>query len=407
MATKYVGGIISKTAPTVTPPVGGEGGSASGVWTMEQALPYIRAGTWPLPVAPKGLWGTGRNSTFGQLGLGNLINYSSPKQVGALTDWKYVSAGSPYFSMAVKQDGSLWGWGRNGYGQLGLGNTVVAYSSPKQVGLLTDWATVSIGESHCAAIKTNGTLWTWGAPFGGCLGQGNSTVYYSSPKQVGALSTWSKISASGYFNMAIKTDGTLWGWGTNSAGQLGLGNLINYSSPKQVGALTTWTYISNSNNFCLATRTDGTLWAWGYNVFGQLGQGTTTYYSSPKQVGGLTTWSTVNAASNFSTAIKTDGTLWSWGINNAGQLGLGNTSTYTSPKQVGILNNWKTLNVSGNSYSTSAIKTDGTLWAWGSGSYGQLGLGNTTNYSSPKQVGSLTTWKQVATSESFLLALKS
>jgi alpha-tubulin suppressor-like RCC1 family protein len=309
--------------------------------------------------------------------------------------------------MAVKQDGSLWGWGRNNYGQLGLGNTVVAYSSPKQVGLLTDWATVSNGDSHCAAIKTNGTLWTWGAPFGGCLGQGNSTVYYSSPKQVGALFTWSKISASGYFNMAIKTDGTLWGWGTNSSGQLGLGNTTDYSSPKQVGALTTWTYISNSNNFCLATRTNGALWAWGFNVFGQLGQGTTTYYSSPKQVGALTTWSTVNAAQNSSTAIKTDGTLWTWGNGSFGQLGLGNTSSYLSPKQVGILNNWKTLNVSGSSISTSVIKTDGTLWTWGNAGAGQLGLGNTTSYSSPKQVGSLTTWKQVATSESFLLALKS
>ena len=189
MSTKFPGGVISKTAPTVVGPVGGEGGSAPGVWTLDQAEWYISQGLWPKPILPKQLWSWGYYP-FGQLGLGNTNAYSSPKQVGALTNWSSVSCGS-YFTVSIKTDGTLWSWGYNYTGQLGLGNTT-SYSSPKQVGALTNWLSVSCGYFHTVSIKTDGTLWSWGRNNSGQLGLGNTTNY-SSPKQVGALTSWTKL----------------------------------------------------------------------------------------------------------------------------------------------------------------------------------------------------------------------
>ena len=362
-----------------------------GVWTTSQATDAVASGTWPVPPSPH-LFGWGLN-TYGQLGLGNTTNYSSPKQVGSLTNWLNI-ASSTYSLLAVKTDGTLWGCGSNGQGQLGLGNTT-NYSSPKQVGSLTNWKTIYGSYVSTYAIKTDGTLWSWGLNATGQLGLGNTT-YYSSPKQVGLLTNWSTLSAVGSFGAAaIKTDGTLWTWGQNYQGCLGLGNTTNYSSPKQVGSLTNWVSLSGGGSgYVLAVKTDGTLWSWGRNNNGQLGLGNTTVYSSPKQVGSLTNWGNVITGNSFTIAVKTDGTLWSWGANNTGQLGLGNTTYYSSPKQVGSLITW-TKTSAGYNYFL-AIKTDGTLWGAGQNYYGQLGLGNTTQYSSPKQVGSLTTWLTVA-----------
>jgi alpha-tubulin suppressor-like RCC1 family protein len=301
--------------------------------------------------------------------------------------------------------GQLWTWGDGSGGVTGLGNTT-AYSSPKQVGALTTWASISLGSSSSGANKTDGTLWSWGVNSYGQLGLGNTTAY-SSPKQVGSLTTWALSSFATRRTAAIKTDGTLWTWGQNLTGELGLGDVSNRSSPVQVGVLTGWSKVSASGaKHMLAVKTNGTLWSWGSGYAGVLGLGNTTNYSSPKQVGALTTWSNVFTNSNYdSFAIKTDGTLWAWGKNSyPGVLGLGNTTAYSSPKQVGALTNWATVGA-GNSH-TLAVKTDGTLWSWGRGSYGRLGLGNTTNYTSPKQVGALTAWSLVNGGFSFSSAIK-
>ena len=340
-------------------------------------------------------WGL---NTFGELGLNNTTNYSSPKQVGSLTNWLTTTAGQ-YTCLVIKTDGTLWTWGRGQSGQLGLGNTT-SYSSPKQVGSLTNWASTSNGRFAVIATKTDGTLWSWGNNAVGSLGLSNTT-YYSSPKQVGALTTWLRVAMSGYgTSFAITTSGTLYSWGHNYYGELGRGTSgggTNTSSPVQVGALTNWLNLACGRYFVLATKTDGTLWGWGRNNQGQLGLGNITNYSSPKQIGSLTTWATVSGAASYSLAITTAGTLYAWGSNDSGQLGLGNVTAYSSPKQVGSLTTWSKLGngPTRNDYNIS-IKTDGTLWSWGSNSNGQLGLGNTTDYSSPKQVGSLTTWASIA-----------
>ena len=338
-------------------------------------------------------WGDGNN---GQLGLGNGTDRSSPVQIGSLTSWKQVSCGRLYTAI-TKTDGTLWVCGNNNYGQLGLGNTTLR-SSPVQVGTLTNWKQVSAGASGViSAIKTDGTLWLWGYNQYGQLGLGDIT-YRSSPVQLGTLANWKQVSAGPAYSStvaAIKTDGTLWMWGSNSSGQLGLGDFNDRSSPVQVGSLTGWKQVNVGNSFIAAIKTNGTLWTWGSNTEGQLGLGNDVGTSSPVQIGTLTNWKQLTTGARHVAAIKNNGTLWTWGRGYEGQLGNGipflNSS---SPIQIGSLTNWKLTGCGG--YYTLAVKTDGTLWGWGENINGYLGLGATTDRSSPVQVGSLTNWKQVS-----------
>jgi len=413
MSQRYPGGLINRSAPVVVGPTGSppEGGSAPGIWTLEQAAGYIKQGLWPRPPIPRQLFSWGAN-TNGELGQNNLIDRSSPVQVGTLSDWARLSAASN-FCAAIKTNGTLWSWGSNGQGQLGLNDVYIRRSSPTQVGALTDWSQVTAGGSTCAAIKLNGTLWSWGQNSGGILGQNIAySIRRSSPVQVGALTDWAQIGAGNSFCASIKTNGTLWSWGAGSYGQLGqnISYAINRSSPVQIGALTDWARVSAGPNFCAAIKSDGTLWTWGNNSSGQLGLNSSGYTnrSSPTQVGALTDWAQVSAGSSFCTAIKTNGTLWSWGYNNNGQLGINNVSGYgrSSPVQVGALTDWSQVSAAGN--FCVAIKTTGTLWSWGRNADGRLGLNDENNRSSPVQVGALTTWTRLwqGPSTSFSLAIK-
>lgn len=358
-----------------------------GIWTTSQATDAVAAGTWAVPPTPK-LFGWGKNNVY-QLGLGNTTYYSSPKQVGASAQWIAIDSGSGEMTFGVTEDGKLWSWG-----------SYTGFSTPTQFGSDTNWAKCSTDGSATSAfglfLKSTGTLWSWGINNYGQLGVGTTTNNFNaSPGQVGALTNWLDVCASGYRGAAyaVKTDGTLWSWGQNEIGQLGQGNLTYYSSPKQVGSLTNWATLARTGSrsyFTAVVKTDGTLWSWGGNGNGQLGQGNTTDISSPKQIGSLTNWKLPACGFVHMAAVKTDGTLWSWGSNTYGQLGLGNVNSYSSPKQVGSLTNW--LSVACGMYSIVAVKTDGSIWVWGRNNRGQLGTGNTTNYSSPKQVGSLTSW---------------
>jgi len=344
-------------------------------------------------------WG---NNNSGSLGQNDTTTKSSPIQIGSLTNWASFSLGlQGVHGVAIKTDGTLWSWGSNGSGQLGLNSGyLVNISSPVQVGALTNWSKTASGVGHCLAIKTDGTLWSWGGNTSGTLGLNEVfSNSKSSPVQIGALTTWSSVACARYASFAIKTDGTLWSWGQNNTGQLGQGDKTYRSSPVQVGALTTWAKLGAARFAAFAIKTDGTLWAWGDNYTGQLGQNDTALKSSPVQVGVLTTWSNVTVQGvNACLAVKTDGTLWAWGSNNYGSLGLNDTNSVSSPTQIGVLTNWAQTNrfaSQGTNVTTLAVKTDGTLWGWGKNSSGQLGLNTTANRSSPVQIGALTSWSAV------------
>ena len=348
-----------------------------------------------------GLWACGYNG-YGALGNGNTAYYSSPIQVGSLTNWKQVAigsyaAGTLGIGMGVKTDGTLWEWGAT------ADSGATSYSSPVQVGSLTNWKSVSVADcGSYQAIKTDGTLWACGYNTYGELGKGNMVSYYSSPVQVGSLTNWKQVSAGNNCFLAVMTDGTLWAWGSNAWGQLGINlprtSTSYYSSPIQVGSLTNWKQVSCGNTHTLAIKTDGTLWGMGDSGQGELGMiVASNYYSSPIQIGSLTNWKDVSAGFHVSHAVKTDGTRWAWGQGQSGERGdNAHAGSIFSPIQVGTLTNWKSV-VCGYK-NALAIKTDGTLWGWGQNLYGQLGLGtNNVLLSSPIQVGSLTTWKSIGT----------
>ena len=348
-------------------------------------------------IIPNQIWSWGYNN-YGQLGQGSSGgNTITPYEIGSQTIWKTVSVGA-YTTYAIRTDGTLWVWGYSACNSLGIGPTG-SLSSPVQIGALNTWKQVatSCGTNATSAIKTDGTMWAWGKNRFGQTGvvctPTCSYTTVTSPVQIGTGNTWKAISRGGYTGHAITTCGKLYSWGYNLAGQLGLGNTTCYSSPKQVGALTNWASLSLTGDF--AIKTDGTLWTLGGSAYyGQIGLNTQTCYSSPKQVGALTNWKYVQGQAFMTGATTTCGKLFTWGYNAQGGLGICNRTSYSSPKQVGALTNWSQYSTGGCNGSL-AVKTNGTLWSWGSGSYGGLGQCSTNSYSSPKQVGSVITWTKI------------
>ena len=330
------------------------------------------------------LWAWG-NNTEGQLGQNSKTQYSSPKQIPGTT-WNNTGGFSEGGSFGIKTDGTLWVWGKS---ILLAQNNQTSYSSPKQVPGTT-WTGGFQTRENSIFSKSDGTLWAWGEGGNGCNAQ-NNLVDYSSPVQIPGTN-WATIEHNGAGSracMASKTDGTLWSWGFNEYGILGLGDSSKRSSPTQIPG-TSWTTKLNAGGPAFgAIKSDGTLWMWGRDEYGMLGQNSQSPNStnnSPKQVPG-TNWNSISSGNGHVVATKTDGTLWQWGHNNHGQLGQGNTTQYSSPVQVPGTT-WSNATVTATN-SVIAVKTDATLWAWGRNEYGQLGLNDKTNYSSPKQVPGL------------------
>jgi len=250
-----------------------------------------------------------------------------------------------------------------------------------------------------------GELWSWGRGVYGRLGDG-TTVNKSSPVQVGSATNWMHIPQHGFATTGgVNEDGKLYMFGYNIKGALGIGTTTNMSSPSQVGSLTNWASVSSGFKMANAVKTDNTLWGWGgQDSHGCVGNNSGTDISSPVQIGSLTDWSVISANMRSTLAVKTDGTLWAWGKNQYGMLGDGSTTSRSSPVQIGSLTNWS--KISCGSYASAAVKTDGTLWTWGGGNQGRLGRGNTTNYSSPVQLGSATDWKDVDVGSVGMAAVK-
>jgi len=296
-----------------------------------------------------------------------------------------------------------YAWGDNDYGQLGDG-TYTGKSLAVTVSSLTNVVQVAGGAHHSLALKSDGTLWTWGGNDTGQLGDGTNDAK-NTPVPVAALSGVMQIAAGGFHSLALKSDGTVWAWGWNQYGQLGDGTTSDKNAPVQVTGISGIVQVSGGGGHSLALKSDGTVWTWGANDYGQLGDGTTTNRSAPVQVAGLTGVAQVAAAAgSYSLALKSDGTVWAWGANGSGQLGDGTYTGKTAPVQSGISG---VAQVVGGRFQALALKPDGTVWAWGGNYYGQLGDGTNTNRNTPVQVSALTGVIQVARGGDNSLALKS
>ena len=353
------------------------------------------AWTFTVQGADYKLWAVGRNDegALGQNSPGPSAR-SSPIQIpGVIYTDSFGEGGGGFGGInlhqsAVKSDGTLWMWGNGGNGQLGQ-NDRASLSSPTQVPGTT-WSIVSNSYYGTFGKKTDGTLWAWGFNTTGLLGT-NSAANISSPTQIPGT-TWAEIAGGFYHSLGLKTNGTLWAWGSNSQGVLGLNQAqpVQVSSPIQIPG-TNWSTISCGWYTSLATKTDGTLWTWGNAAEGKLGhnQPVNSDLSSPTQIPG-TSWSRADGGRNQTFALRTDGTLFAWGHAGNGGLGL-NSSTVqrSSPTQIPGTT-WS--EIGSGSYEAHALKTDGSWWAWGSNTEGSLGQNNTVKYSSPVQVGSETDW---------------
>jgi alpha-tubulin suppressor-like RCC1 family protein len=352
-------------------------------------------------------WGLG---TSGQLGDNNITNGSTP--VTTFTggnNWKQVSSGGAHTS-AIKTDGTLWTWGAGANGR--LGNAQVTNRSTPVTTFTggNNWKQVSSGNAHTVAIKTDGTLWTWGVGTSGRLGNGATTGNISTPVTTFAGGTnWKQVSSNSgsSHTAAIKTDGTLWTWGLGTSGQLGDNDTITTSTPVTTFAGgNNWKQVNSGNAHTAAIKTDGTLWTWGAGANGRLGNAVLTNTFTPVTTfAGGNNWKQVNSGNLHTAAIKTDGTLWVWGNANNGRLGNQAISVNRSTPITTFAggNNWKQVGA-GNGH-TVAIKTDGTLWTWGLGSSGQLGNNDTITTSTPVTTfAGGNKWKQVSSGTSHTAA---
>ncbi len=292
-----------------------------------------------------------------------------------------VSVGGQY-TLSLKSDGTVWGWGYNGSGQLGDG-TNTNRSTPVQVTNLSGVVAVSAGNHHSLALKSDGTVWAWGNNYYGQLGDG-TTTNSKIPVQVTGLSGVVSVAAGGFHSTALMSDGSVWAWGYNEQGELGDGTMTDSAVPVQVSGLSGVVSVSAGVYYTTALKSDGTVRSWGANWFGQLGNGTEIDSNVPVQVTGLNGVVSISTGDEHSAAVKSNGTVWTWGTNDYGQLGDASGENSNSPVQVSGLSG--VVSVSAGSYHTIAMKGDESIWAWGSNAYGELGDGTGIDRLLPVQV---------------------
>lgn len=287
--------------------------------------------------------------------------------VGTNAIWRAVAAAGTH-TMALRTNGTLWAWGAGGGGGGGSG------SGPAQVGTNSQWQTVITGNGHTLALRSDRTLWAWGDNRFGQLGDG-TPVLRTSPVQVGTNLDWQTVAAGGQHTMGLRSGGTLWAWGDNGLGKLGVGTTGGYyPEPVPVGTNANWKAVAAGDYHTMGLRSDGTLWAWGYNSSGQFGDGSGVLFTpSPVPVGTNADWQAVAAVGSRTMALRSNGTLWAWGDNSYGELGDGTTVNRISPVQIGTNADWQAVAAGGS--HTLALRADGTLWAWGNHGNGQLGIG--------------------------------
>lgn len=331
------------------------------------------------------LWAWGV-SPSGQLGTGDTLSQTTPAAV-VLGDYvpQEIAAGTRH-SMAVGTDGTIMSWGSDSYGQLGAGAGRLR-TTPEQVVGLSGVTAIDGGTQHVAAVTSDGALWTWGASRNGSLGQGTAAFDRAVPAVVSGLLGVRGVSAGLDYTLALKGDGTVWSFGLNNRGNLGDGTAVPRGTPVQADGLSGVEEVSAGAAHSLARKSDGSVWSWGDNTAGQLGGGggTGSMVAAPMQIPGLGGVLSVAAGTDHSLAAKGDGSVWSWGSNDAGQLGTGGAA-FGSPSPVQVAGLSGIVKVCSSGDASFALESDGSLWAWGDNSYGQLGDGTTTSRDTPVEV---------------------
>jgi alpha-tubulin suppressor-like RCC1 family protein len=357
-------------------------------------------------------WGANFN---GKLGIGlDSTNYPRslvPVEVHGPGNFGYLNSiravmGGEIHNVALKSDGTVWAWGWNGFGQLGTGNTNDAYA-PVQTGLtavppLTSVVQLGGRPYFTLAVKSDGTIWAWGMNQFGQMGNGTVNPFSGPPVTVpvqvsnsgagGAINHPLQATCGYQFGAALTTNGTVWTWGSGTHGELGNGTTGSSYTPNQVPGLTNITAISAGWFHILARKSDGTVWAWGNNTDGELGDGSVFNRSNAVQVINLSNIVAVSGGDSHSSALAADGTVWKWGRNDVGELGNGLAGPGANPVPAKILADKfgagfsNIVMVSARDYHNIAVKADGSVWMWGANDQGQCGVGNTNSVLRPTPV---------------------
>jgi alpha-tubulin suppressor-like RCC1 family protein len=273
-----------------------------------------------------------------------------------------------------KSDGTVWTWGANFSGKLGVGldqTNLTRQLVPTEVhgagnvGFFNSVTAIMGGEVHNVALKSDGTVWTWGANMFGQLGNG-STNAANIPVQAG-LNSIKGLGGRGYHTLAADSSGSIWGWGWNAAGELGNGTSNFTTVPVMVLGLTNPAMVSAGYKFSIALMTNGTVYQWGHGrVIGNS--------PTPVQTPGLSNIIAISAGWDHALALRSDHTVWAWGLNGHGEVGDGTTNNRVAPVQITALSNM--VAVSGGDWHSAALDANGVVWKWGRNDVGQLGLGN-------------------------------
>ena len=330
-------------------------------------------------------WGTNRHYVLGRVSYwGSHI----PRSVTEIADVTALS--SRNHVVALKNDGTVWIWGFNPYGEAGFD---ISLNTPTQVNGISNVSAVAAGRGYSVALKPDGTVWSWGQNNFGQFGDNTSGTPVSlTPIQAKGIADAKSIAAGGNHTVALLKDGTVAAWGYNRDGQLGVvtSDQCLYASslwacsktPVKMTGLNNVVAIAAGLSHSVALKEDGTVWAWGLNSSGQLGDGTTINSPTPEPVPLLTDVIAIAAGDEYSLVLKSDGTVWTWGRNDYQQLGYsttgicpmplwGNVPCSKSPSQVTNLSGVSAI--SGGGAHSLALKTDGSVWAWGHNDLGQLG----------------------------------
>ena len=337
------------------------------------------------------LWG---DNASGQIGNDSTTDVKWPVQPENLVyNNIFTAAAGGLHTLAVTLKGEVYAWGENGAGQLGIGSTTDEYS-PQKISNLKNILEVAGGSKHSLALNSNGDVYSWGNNSKGQIGI-NSTTTATSPVQVlcgeqkdggSYLTNIVAIAAGSSHSLALKADGTVWAWGDNSKGQLGINSTTAKSSPVQILCgeqkyggkyLTDIVAIAAGFNFNLALDSQGKIWAWGDDSKGQLGNGSNTNSKIPVEVDDVSDIIAIAAGSLHSLAIDSDGIMYAWGDNSNGQLGISSTENKNLPELVDAIEDATT--VSAGCYHSLVVDKDGNIWVCGDNSAGQLGIGSTAD----------------------------
>lgn len=358
---------------------------AASAWGATPTTPSLRISAGDAHVLALKADGTVRawgSDDFGQLGIGTPISSPLPVQVAGIPTISAIAAGFA-FTVAVDAGGNVWTWGGNAFGQLGDGTTADR-ATPKMVPGLGGVTAVAAGEAFVVALKSDGSVWTWGSNGSGQLGTNNPAGQTTSPAQVGGLPKIVAVAVGSYHALAVASDGSLWVWGYNNDGELGDGTYNNSPVPEKNLGISGVVAVDGGQTHSLAVKSDGTVWAWGNNGNSQLGDGTTTLRLTPVQTLNIANATSVAAGGFYSMARTADGKVWAWGNNYAGNLGTGSeTDDVAVPVMAQV--SGATKIAAGSDFSL-AIVNGGTLTAWGDNSSGQIGDGSTTERDSPVSV---------------------